>query len=401
MVELQICRSCGGPLSGGVCAICTAQEAYREIHKDIVLLVLLSLLAVGLFLAAKAMATSEKRMEERVAGIWYLRGSSQLSSGNVESAIDSFRRAITGDRANRKFTLALANALSTGNHPLEAREALLRLRESDPEDAEINLSLAKLEANSGNLPDAVHFYQNALYGQWTGSHVDERRQQVRLELIHLLLDHNQRSRALSELLILGSEVPQSAGANAEIAKLFLSAGDAQHALGYFENSLRSDPRNADSLAGAGDAAFRLGEYTKALHYLQAAVNQGRNSGPSLELFDLTKTVVSWDPLQPDLSKSERQARLLRGLNQALQRVSSCAGVNVTGEETSQLKSLQSEAEKAKYSIQKSRRPPDSDDPRSELELIYQIEETANRACGNATGLDLGLLLIGRRHLGAQ
>ncbi len=73
MVESQICRSCGGPLSGGVCALCTAQEAYREFHKDIVLLVLLSLLAVGLFLATKAMATSEKRMEERVAGIWYVR----------------------------------------------------------------------------------------------------------------------------------------------------------------------------------------------------------------------------------------------------------------------------------------------------------------------------------------
>jgi len=47
-------------LRGEYGAICTAQEAYREIHKDIVLLVLLSLLAVGLFLAAKAMATSEK-----------------------------------------------------------------------------------------------------------------------------------------------------------------------------------------------------------------------------------------------------------------------------------------------------------------------------------------------------
>ena len=401
MVESQICRSCGGLLSGGVCATCSAQEAYREIHKDIVLLVLLSLLAVGLFLATKAMANSERRMEERIAGIWYARGSRQLSSGNVEPAIDSFRRAIAGDRANRKFALALANALSTGNHPLEAREALLRLRESDPEEADINLSLAKLEANSSNLSDAVHFYQNALYGQWTGSHVDERRQQVRLELIHLLLDHNERSRALSELLILGLEVPQSAGANAEIAKLFLSAGDAQHALGYFENSLHSDPRNADSLAGAGDAAFRLGEYTKALHYLQAAVNQGGDRGPPLELFNLTKTVVSWDPLQPHLGKSERRARLLRGVNQALRRVSSCAGVNVTGEETSQLKSLQSEAEKAKRSIQKSRRPPDSDDVRSAMELIYQIEETANKACGNATGPDLGLVLIGRRHLGAQ
>jgi tetratricopeptide (TPR) repeat protein len=283
---------------------------------------------------------------------------------------------------------------------LEAREALLRLRESDPEDAEVNLSLAKLEVNSGNIPDAVRLYQNALYGQWTGNQVDERRQQVRFELIHLLLDHHERSRALSELLVLGSEIPQSAGANAEIAKLFLSAGDAQHALEYFENSLRSDPRNADSLAGAGDAAFRMREYTKALHYLQAAVNQGEDRGPPLALLNLTKNVVSWDPLQPHLSKSVRQARLLRGLNQALRRLSSCAGVNVTEEQTSELKSLQSEAEKAKRSIQKSPRPPDSDDVRSKFELIYQIEETANKACGDATGPDLGLVLIGSRRLGA-
>ncbi len=401
MVETQICRSCAGPLTSGVCATCTAQEAYREIHKDIALLVLLSLLAVGLFLVAKTMANSEKRMEERVAGIWYARGSSQLSSGNVESAIGSFRRAIAGDRDNRKFALALADALLTGNHSVEAREALLRLRESDPEDAKINLSLAKLEANSGNISDALRFYQNALYGRWTGNRVDQRRQEVRLELIHLLLDHHDRNRALSELLILGMETPQNAVADAEIANLFLSAGDAQHALTYFEISLRADPRNADSLAGAGDAAFRLGDYTKALHYLQAAMDRGRDSGFPKQLFDLTQTVVSWDPLQPQLSKSERQARLLRGLDQALRRASSCAGVNVSGEETSELKSLQAEAEKTKRAIQESRRPPDSDAVRSEFELIYQIEETANKVCGDATGADLGLILIGRRHLGAQ
>jgi tetratricopeptide (TPR) repeat protein len=401
MVESQICRSCGGPLSEGVCATCIAQEAYREIHKDFVLLMLLSLLAVGLFLATKVMANSEKRMEERVAGIWYARGSRQLSSGNVESAIDSFRRAIAGDRDNRKYALALASALSAGNHPAEAREELLRLRESDPENAEINLSLAKLEANSSNIPDALHFYQNALYGRWTGNHVDERRQEVRLELIHLLLDHNERSRALSELLILGSEIPQNANVDAEMAKLFLRAGDAQHALAYFENSLHSEPRDADSLAGAGDAAFRLGEYTKALHYLQAAANQGRDRGPPLELLNLTQTVIFWDPLQPHLSKAERRARLLRCLDQALRRASSCPGVNAIGQETSQLKSLQAQAEKTKRAIQTSRRPPDSDDVRSGLELIYQIEETANKACGDATGPNLGLVLIGRRHLGAQ
>ncbi len=240
MVETQICRSCGGPLTSGVCATCTTQEAYRDIHKDIALLVLLSLLAVGLFLATKMMANSERKLEQRVAAVWFARGSRQLSSGNVESAIDSFQRAIAGDRDNRKFTLALANALSTGKHSMEAREALLRLRESDPEDAEINLSLAKLEADSGNISDALHFYQNALYGRWTGDRVDERRQEVRLELIHLLLDHHDRNRALSELLILGSETPHNAEADAEIGKLFLRADDAQHALIYYESSLRAE-----------------------------------------------------------------------------------------------------------------------------------------------------------------
>lgn len=401
MVETQICRSCGGPLTSGVCATCTTQEAYREIHKDIALLVLLSLLAVGLFLATKMMANSEKKMEQRVAGVWFARGSRQLSSGNVESAIDSFQRAIVGDRDNRKFALALANAFSAGNHPAEAREALLRLRESDPEDAEINLSLAQLDVKAGDIPNAVHFYQNALYGRWTGDHIDDRRQEVRLDLIHLLLAHNERSRALSELLIYSSETPRNAEADAEIAKLFLRAGDAPHALTYFEDSLRADPHNAESMAGAGDAAFRLGEYPKALHYLQGAVNRGRDSGSTLQLFELAQTAVSLDPLQPHLTKSERQARLLRGLDQALQRASSCAGVKRTGEETSELRSLQAEAEKAKGAIQKGRNPLDSDEVRSEFELIYQIEETANKACGEATGPDLGLVLIGRRHLGAQ
>jgi len=108
------------------------------------------------------------------------------------------------------------------------------------------------------------------------SHVDERRQQVRLELIHLLLDHNQRSRALSELLILGSEVPQSAGANAEIAKLFLSAGDAQHALGYFETHFV--PTHAMLIRWQGwGCRFPAGRVHESAPFLQAAVNQGRTA----------------------------------------------------------------------------------------------------------------------------
>ena len=85
-----------------------------------------------------------------------------------------------------------------------------QLRESDPENAEINISLARLAANLGEHGGAVHYYQNALYGRWTGDQVDERRRQLRKELVRFLLQHQQLNLASSELLILEAGIPDTA-----------------------------------------------------------------------------------------------------------------------------------------------------------------------------------------------
>ena len=131
-------------------------------------------------------------MDARIAAIWYEEGQSQFSSGQIEKAIDSFRKATTDALRDRTYALALANALAEGNHDAEAQQTLLRLREGDPEDAEINSQLARLAAKRGEVDDAVHYYQNALYGRWAGTQVDQRKLQLRVELIRFLLVHQQR-----------------------------------------------------------------------------------------------------------------------------------------------------------------------------------------------------------------
>ena len=77
----------------------------------------------------------------------------------------------------------------------------MTLRESEPEDREINLQLARLAATQQDVTEALRFYHNALYAPWPLEQADGRRD-VRLELIRLLLDHNQAGRAISELLAL-------------------------------------------------------------------------------------------------------------------------------------------------------------------------------------------------------
>ena len=175
---------------------------------------------VVVFLFTRSMAAREQRLETSIASIWYQKGERQLSSGEVGRAIDSFRNATTNDSENQTYVLALANALIAGNHDEEAQQALLRLRESDAENAEINLSLARLASKKGQVDDAVHYYRSALYGRWSGGQVDERRQQLRVELIRFLLDHKQRNLALSELLILETDLPETAVARTQAGQLF-------------------------------------------------------------------------------------------------------------------------------------------------------------------------------------
>ncbi len=339
-------------------------------------------------------------MEARIAAIWYKEGERQLDSGEVKRAVDSFRKATTNAPGNRTYTLALANALARDNHDAEAQLILLRLRESDPENAQFNLYLARLVAKRGEISDTVRYYQNALYGRWTGGQVDEGKRQIRTELIAFLLAHHEHNMALSELLILESDLPESAAAHEQVAQLFLQAGDLHYALKNYALAAQFDPTDVSALAGAGEAAFRLGDYAKAYQCLEAALGLDPNSETTRKLLSVTEMVLAGDPLAPHLTKEERQRRLLLNFGQSQQRLESCLSQISDDERNAALRSLKDQALTMETKLH-SRHLSDSELARSAVELIYQIEKAASVACGEPEGLDQALLLIGVKHGGGQ
>src|SRR5205807_7964739 len=120
----------------------------------------------------------------------------------------------------------------------EARQALLRLRISRPENGEINLDLARLAVKEGEMDDAVHYYHNAVYGVWPPDQMTSQRTRVRTALARFLFGACDNSRALSELLILSSDIPDDAASHNNVGRLFLEAGDSQHAMEQFTRTLR-------------------------------------------------------------------------------------------------------------------------------------------------------------------
>jgi len=403
MATLEICPKCGGRLSAGLCPNCTEYES-RTAHRDVLLLVLTSMLAVGIFLFTRAMAGKERELDTRVGATWFRAGQQQLQAGDLERTIASFRKATASDRENRTYSLALANALALAGDDPEARQILLNLREATPEDAEINLQLARLAAKRGDMEEAVRYYRNALYGLWTGTRIDEQRRNVRLELIQFLLDRNQRNQALSELLILTTEIPaDDTVAQMQVAQWFLQSGDPTRALAHYKRALDLERNNPAALAGAGEAAFQLGNYALSERYFEAAAARGFNQDSTLQLLTLAKTILSHDPLTPQVSQEERRRRMLGDFDHALERLQSCllgAGPNPKGNPDSALNELKVEALAMRPKLQRDARV-DSEQLRAGLELIFRIEEVTRKNCGETGGLDQALLLIGRKHTEAS
>jgi predicted Zn-dependent protease len=376
------------------------EERFRIQNREILLLVALSMCAIGVFAFTRSMARKEQQLEARIAAIWYSEGEHELAAGEIEKAIESLRTATANARDNRTYALALANALAAGNHTAEAQQALLRLRESDPENAEINLYLARLAAKRSDIHEALHYYQNALYGRWTGTQVDDRRRQLRIELIRFLLDHQERNRALSELLLLESDLPRSALYRVEIAKFFVQAGDAPNALKNFVEAIRLDAHNVDALIGAADIEFQSGNYLTAQRFLKSALYSDPKSERAQELLSLTRMVLDDDPLASHIPKEEQRKRLLFDLLQSRQRLESCLSRTSDAKKNADLQELEAQALAAQNELRSNRRALDLDSVSSDVALIYEIEKTASANCGTPAGVDQALLLIGLKHGGA-
>lgn len=371
----------------------------RILNNEIVLLAALSAGAVGVFIFTRHMAAHERQLSRKIAAVWFERGVEYMQAGETDKAVASFRSATANVENDPKYMLALANALAVENYNQQALRLLLRLRDSDPENPDVNLSLARLAAQQGEVQEAVRYYQSGLYGRWPNDRLDQRRQ-VRLELVRFLLAHQQLYLATSELYVLENRTPDSVAAHIELARLFAEANDLPHAFEEYVAAIRLDGSNVEALTAAGHLAFQVGNYPQAEQYLRAAQDANPASHETQQLLTLTRAVLGSDPLVPHLTQWDRQKRLEAGLEVALKRVEDCLSVTSNRKTIDELQSLKTEAIRATKSW-KAKLPADTDTVKTGVELIFRMEQTASGACGNPSDRDQAWLLIGRQHNGER
>src|SRR5262245_61537070 len=115
-----------------------------DLHREVVKLVALTVLAVAAFFVTRAVAANSREMSRRDAEEWYRRGEASVAAGRLDEAIQAFRRANVKSRGNQIYMVALARAEVLNGDADAARQILMTLRESAPDDASINLQLARL-----------------------------------------------------------------------------------------------------------------------------------------------------------------------------------------------------------------------------------------------------------------
>jgi predicted Zn-dependent protease len=182
------------------------------IQREVALLVILCAIAVALFAGTQRLAAWSRRLSVERGAMWFARGETAARQGDRDAALADFRNAVAANRAATPYQLALARSLADTGHDDEAEQILLRLRDGEPDDIEVNYRLARIAARAGRLDDARRYYNHALYGiDRTG--VPPERYAIRVELVGFLLDHDDLDAAQDELNALLRELPDTPAAH--------------------------------------------------------------------------------------------------------------------------------------------------------------------------------------------
>src|SRR5580704_11034764 len=366
----------------------------------VILLVLTLAAATGFAAVSHLVARYNANQQSRGRKL-YQQGLADAAANRYDNAIDVFRAALTCDPTNSEYQLSLARALRDSNDPRrldEAESYLIALWQRAPQDAAVNLALARVAAHRGSIEDATRYYHNAMYGVWN-SDPDANRNKARIELIQFLLKKHAPDKAESELVALATALPPEPSAHLQAAQLFAQARDYAGALAQYQEVLRLDPQNSAALAGAGETAYSAGNYVSAQRDLQAAVNANQQDANSLQLLQSASLVLRANPFHSRISDAERNRRIVAAFEQAEKRLSECAqksGIDLNppaASPASALSILQSRWAAAKPDLVRLRSPAESDLPDTLMDIAFQIEQQTAVTCGQPQGLDLAILLI--------
>lgn len=404
MREDRICPRCGQTIPGGTqdCPIC---RRWLDFHLRRETLLLVSFAGVAiLFVITGLVVKWYHSREQRLAWYWYTQGEANLGRARAPQALSDFRNALFHQPGDSAYQLRLAQALVAMGRLDEAQTYLLRLWDSDPANGPVNLELGRVAMKKDDLPRVITYYHSAIDGVWNRQHAGRRR--MRQELCEYLIAHGRRDEALAELTALSAETPANPGLRRQVAELFLKAQDYDVALKQFRQALRLNPKQPQAWAGAGRAAFALGDYRTARSDLERALAQNRTDTDAARLLRLAGYILQIDPFDRRVTIGERRRRTILAFQRAAARLNDCAKVKGQSlgapNPQSNLEQAHAEAMKMRPQVKMAvfRRDPDLLD--SVMDLVFRIERLAANDCGApASEMDQALLVLAAHYGGPE
>jgi len=167
-------------------------------------------------------------------------------------------------------------------------------------------------------------------------------------------------------------------------------------LAEYRLTLKADPHNTRALAGSGYAAYELGDYPVAQHYLQEAVKRDPDDADSAQRLQITEMVLRLDPFRRHISVAERNRLVIEAFVTAGKRLQQCAVPNGDGTVTGSSQwNLSGEWASLKPQITERKLQRNPDLAEQAMDLVFRIERQTSVSCGMPTGPDLALLLISK------
>jgi|SRR5579862_8002999 len=292
------------------------------VQREFALLMVLGVICALTFAGTKRLAMWSRGRRIERASQWFALGESRIRAGDLTAGVTALEEAVSFDRQNPRVSLALARSLAAAHREGEASRLLLQLRQTEPDDEEINYRLGQLAAAAGQTDEAVRYYTYAMYGlPRAGSEYD--RSQIRRELIGMLLDRGERAEALTQLAALDRELPDDPDAQIQAARLAIRAANQAQAFQHFSRALTLDPSNRAAAIGAGEAELALHDFASAARDLSRADGIAPLDPDAAADRKVAELASNIDPLAGRLPAAERVRRLTAGLAHVAGRLKTC------------------------------------------------------------------------------
>ena len=227
--------------------------------------VVLSFVTYGLF---HSFAAHQHLLELR----WRARGEAALAGGRPRLALDDLHSALAYAPDDRGLQIQLATALAATGRLQEAQVYFTTLLETEPGSGNINLQMARLAIQQKNTQAAIDHYQAAIDGTWNGD-AFARRRDIRLELSRFLIAQGRFPEARSLLLITSGNGPDNYPLQLLLGSLLEQAGDPSDAMDVYRKAAQHRATRLVALEGEAHAASMLGRFAEERAYLTVAIEE--------------------------------------------------------------------------------------------------------------------------------